>query len=90
MEFDRERSGSRTVSSRSGYVAEQIQKVARLTEETTSPGGHGFDRATGERAAAVSATANAAGRMQALATVMLADLRHGGTAQRRSSPTRST
>ncbi|MFF0160070.1 ATP-binding protein [Streptomyces sp. NPDC005263] len=32
-------------------------------------------RATGERAAAISATANAAGRMQALSTGMLADLR---------------
>ncbi len=32
-------------------------------------------RATSERAAAISATANAAGRMQALATGMLADLR---------------
>lgn len=32
-------------------------------------------QATGERAAAISATANAAGRMQALSTAMLADLR---------------
>lgn len=56
-------------------LAEQhAQEIARLAEET---GGlrTRLDRARAERAAAVSATANAAGRMQALATGMLADLR---------------
>ncbi|MEW2450869.1 ATP-binding protein [Streptomyces parvulus] len=56
-------------------LAEQHgQELARLAEET---GGlrTRLDRARAERAAAVSATANAAGRMQALATGMLADLR---------------
>ncbi|WP_327429635.1 sensor histidine kinase [Streptomyces sp. NBC_01236] len=43
------------------------EENARLTERAR--------RATGDRAAAISATANAAGRMQALATGMLADLR---------------
>ncbi|MDT0609269.1 sensor histidine kinase [Streptomyces lancefieldiae] len=56
-------------------LAEQrAQEVARLTEEAGLLRER-LDRATGERAAAVSATANAAGRMQALATGMLADLR---------------
>ncbi|MFB7656379.1 MULTISPECIES: ATP-binding protein [unclassified Streptomyces] len=56
-------------------LAEQhAQEVARLAEETGRLRSR-LDRARGERAAAVSATANAAGRMQALATGMLADLR---------------
>ncbi|BDD76803.1 ATP-binding protein [Streptomyces violaceoruber] len=56
-------------------LAEQRDReVARLTEETARLG-ELLKQATGERAAAVSATANAAGRMQALATGMLADLR---------------
>ncbi|WP_406170663.1 ATP-binding protein [Streptomyces sp. NBC_00996] len=44
-----------------------FEENARLTERAR--------QATSERAAAISATANAAGRMQALATGMLADLR---------------
>ncbi|MGC9377863.1 ATP-binding protein [Streptomyces sp. MH13] len=56
-------------------LAEQrAQEVARLTEEATRLRTR-LDQANSERAAAVSATANAAGRMQALATGMLADLR---------------
>ncbi|MET9354600.1 ATP-binding protein [Streptomyces sp. NPDC006617] len=56
-------------------LAEQRDReVARLTGETARLGAR-LKQATGERAAAVSATANAAGRMQALATGMLADLR---------------
>ncbi|MFD8535553.1 ATP-binding protein [Streptomyces rubrogriseus] len=56
-------------------LAEQRDReVARLTEESARLGER-LRQATGERAAAVSATANAAGRMQALATGMLADLR---------------
>ncbi|MFF4474659.1 ATP-binding protein [Streptomyces sp. NPDC001599] len=50
------------------------REVARLTGETARLEAR-LKQATGERAAAVSATANAAGRMQALATGMLADLR---------------
>ncbi|WP_217236903.1 sensor histidine kinase [Streptomyces sp. AC555_RSS877] len=52
-------------------LAEERDRLAdensRLSEQ--------FRRATSERAAAISATANAAGRMQAIATGMLADLR---------------
>ncbi|MFI8949896.1 ATP-binding protein [Streptomyces sp. NPDC053750] len=56
-------------------LAEQrAQEVARLTAETARLRER-LEKATGERAAAISATANAAGRMQALATGMLADLR---------------
>ncbi|MFH8441808.1 sensor histidine kinase [Streptomyces sp. NPDC018026] len=56
-------------------LAEQRDReVTRLTEESARLGER-LRQATGERAAAVSATANAAGRMQALATGMLADLR---------------
>lgn len=47
--------------------AELTQENARLTERVR--------QATGDRAAALSAAANAAGRMQALSTGMLADLR---------------
>ncbi|MFF2513508.1 ATP-binding protein [Streptomyces sp. NPDC058086] len=47
--------------------AELSEKNARLTER--------MRRANSDRAAAISATANAAGRMQALSTGMLADLR---------------
>lgn len=50
-----------------GERARLAEENARLTERAR--------RATGDRAAAISATANAAGRMQALATGMLADLR---------------
>ncbi len=47
---------------------------ARLTEENARLAQRAR-QASGDRAAAISATANAAGRMQALATGMLADLR---------------
>ncbi|MGW8869347.1 ATP-binding protein [Streptomyces sp. NPDC055768] len=74
--FDRERE-----QLAAGFEQERIrlaerhaQEVARLAEETGRLRSR-LDRARGERAAAVSATANAAGRMQALATGMLADLR---------------
>ncbi|WP_406330936.1 ATP-binding protein [Streptomyces sp. NBC_00203] len=50
-----------------GERSRLAEENARLTERAR--------RATGDRAAAISATANAAGRMQALATGMLADLR---------------
>ncbi|WP_217139786.1 ATP-binding protein [Streptomyces sp. AC627_RSS907] len=76
VEFDRER-GRLT----DGFEQERVrlaeqrdQEVARLTEEAGRLRAR-LDRADGERAAAVSATANAAARMQALATGMLADLR---------------
>ncbi|MEU8536075.1 ATP-binding protein [Streptomyces parvulus] len=49
-------------------------EAARLAEENEGLRTR-LDRARAERTAAVSATANAAGRMQALATGMLADLR---------------
>ncbi|MET9160834.1 ATP-binding protein [Streptomyces parvulus] len=49
-------------------------ETARLAEENEGLRTR-LDRARAERTAAVSATANAAGRMQALATGMLADLR---------------
>ncbi|XVV33427.1 ATP-binding protein [Streptomyces sp. CA-100214] len=74
--FDRERE-----QLAAGFEQERIrlaerhaQEVARLAEESGLLRSR-LDRARGERAAAVSATANAAGRMQALATGMLADLR---------------
>ncbi|WP_440862269.1 sensor histidine kinase [Streptomyces mutabilis] len=59
---------------RAGLAEQRAREVARLTEEATRLRER-LDRASGERAAAVAATANAAGRMQALATGMLADLR---------------
>ncbi|AXL92558.1 ATP-binding protein [Streptomyces sp. CB09001] len=75
-EFTRER--ERLAEQRDREVArlaeQRDREVARLTEETARLGAR-LEQATGERAAAVSATANAAGRMQALATGMLADLR---------------
>ncbi|MFH8974835.1 ATP-binding protein [Streptomyces sp. NPDC017890] len=75
-EFDREREQLADGFERERVrLAEQrAQEVARLTEETTELRAR-LERANSGRAAAVSATANAAGRMQALATGMLADLR---------------
>ncbi|MFE0805093.1 ATP-binding protein [Streptomyces sp. NPDC058812] len=75
-EFDRERErlADGFEQERVRLAEQRAQEVARLTEEATRLRAL-LDRATGERAAAVSATANAAGRMQALATGMLADLR---------------
>ncbi|MFE9056800.1 ATP-binding protein [Streptomyces mutabilis] len=59
---------------RAGLAEQRAREVARLTEEATRLRAR-LDQASGERAAAVAATANAAGRMQALATGTLADLR---------------
>ncbi|RSN39685.1 ATP-binding protein, partial [Streptomyces sp. WAC 04229] len=74
--FDREREqlAAGFEQERIRLAEQHAQEVARLTEETGRLRSR-LDRARGERAAAVSATANAAGRMQALATGMLADLR---------------
>ncbi|MGW5788617.1 ATP-binding protein [Streptomyces sp. NPDC003757] len=71
---ERERLTDGFAQERARLEYERAQEVARLTEETTRLDAR-LKRATAERAAAVSATANAAGRMQALATGMLADLR---------------
>ncbi|MER7779249.1 ATP-binding protein [Streptomyces sp. NPDC096191] len=74
--FDREREqlAAGFEQERIRLAEQHAQEVARLAEETGRLRSR-LDRARGERAAAVSATANAAGRMQALATGMLADLR---------------
>ncbi|MFD5800089.1 ATP-binding protein [Streptomyces sp. NPDC127020] len=74
--FDREREqlAAGFEQERIRLAEQHAQEIARLTEETGRLRSR-LDRARGERAAAVSATANAAGRMQALATGMLADLR---------------
>ncbi|CAM5568339.1 histidine kinase OS=Streptomyces tendae OX=1932 GN=GUR47_05515 PE=4 SV=1 [Streptomyces tendae] len=71
---ERERLTDGFAQERARLEYERTQEVARLTEETARLDAR-LKRATAERAAAVSATANAAGRMQALATGMLADLR---------------
>ncbi|MDG9728078.1 ATP-binding protein [Streptomyces sp. DH41] len=71
---ERERLGDGFERERVRLVEQRAQEVARLTEETTRLRSR-LERANSGRAAAVSATANAAGRMQALATGMLADLR---------------
>ncbi|WP_395576487.1 ATP-binding protein [Streptomyces sp. BK79] len=75
-EFGREREGLTAgfEQERARLADLRDQEVARLTEDTARLRAR-LDRATGERAAAVAATANAAARMQALATGMLADLR---------------
>jgi signal transduction histidine kinase len=75
-EFGREREGLTAgfEQERARLAELRAQEVARLTEETARLRAR-LDRATGERAAAVAATANTAARMQALATGMLADLR---------------
>ncbi|MFE2051093.1 sensor histidine kinase [Streptomyces sp. NPDC059459] len=75
-EFDRERErlADGFEQERHRLAEQRAQEAARLTEEADRLRAD-LERATGERAAAVSATANAAGRMQALATGMLADLR---------------
>ncbi|MEV5551140.1 ATP-binding protein [Streptomyces sp. NPDC052309] len=75
-EFERERArlAEEFERERARLEDRRAQEAARLTEETARLRER-LDRATRERAAAVSATANAAGRMQALATSMLADLR---------------
>ncbi|MFG3251221.1 sensor histidine kinase [Streptomyces sp. NPDC048187] len=71
---ERERLTDGFAQERARLASERDREVARLTEETARLDAR-LKRATAERAAAVSATANAAGRMQALATGMLADLR---------------
>ncbi|MER7683600.1 ATP-binding protein [Streptomyces sp. NPDC097610] len=55
-------------------IAEERRRFAELAEENTRLTER-TRRAGSDRAAAISATANAAGRMQALSTGMLADLR---------------
>ncbi|MER5533285.1 ATP-binding protein [Streptomyces mirabilis] len=55
-------------------IAEERRRFAELSEENTRLTER-MRRAGSDRAAAISATANAAGRMQALSTGMLADLR---------------
>ncbi|MET7892822.1 ATP-binding protein [Streptomyces mirabilis] len=55
-------------------IAEEQRRFAELAEENTRLTER-MRRAGSDRAAAISATANAAGRMQALSTGMLADLR---------------
>ncbi|MFF2429656.1 sensor histidine kinase [Streptomyces mirabilis] len=55
-------------------IAEERRRFAELAEENTRLTER-LRRAGSDRAAAISATANAAGRMQALSTGMLADLR---------------
>ncbi|MGW1500879.1 ATP-binding protein [Streptomyces mirabilis] len=55
-------------------IAEERRRFAELSEENTRLAER-MRRAGSDRAAAISATANAAGRMQALSTGMLADLR---------------
>ncbi|MFF2127035.1 ATP-binding protein [Streptomyces olivochromogenes] len=55
-------------------IAEERRRFAELSEENTRLTER-TRRANSDRAAAISATANAAGRMQALSTGMLADLR---------------
>ncbi|MEU1532542.1 sensor histidine kinase [Streptomyces fagopyri] len=57
-----------------GDIAEEQRRSAELTEDRKRLAEQ-LRQATGDRAAAISATANAAGRMQALSTAMLADLR---------------
>ena len=59
---------------RARLAQEGSSEQARLAESARQLSAR-LDRAVSERAAAVSATANAAARMQALATGMLADLR---------------
>ncbi|MGW8064068.1 sensor histidine kinase [Streptomyces ziwulingensis] len=71
---ERERLADDAEQERTRLAGQRAQEAARLREETGLLRAR-LERATGERAAAVSATANAAGRMQALATGMLADLR---------------
>ncbi|MFF4712752.1 ATP-binding protein [Streptomyces eurythermus] len=59
---------------RDRLVAEGTRELDRLRRENARLAGE-LEQARRERAAAVSATANVAGRMQALATATLADLR---------------
>lgn len=67
---ERERLTEEFAAERERFAADRARLTARNTEL-----GARARQAAGERAAAISATANAAGRMQALSTGMLADLR---------------
>ncbi|MFE5261639.1 ATP-binding protein [Streptomyces coelicoflavus] len=71
---ERERLTEGFEQERARLAGQRAAETAHLAEESARLGAR-LERATAERAAAVSATANAAGRMQALATGMLADLR---------------
>ncbi|MFJ6071223.1 ATP-binding protein [Streptomyces sp. NPDC093065] len=71
---ERERLTDGFEQERARLAGQRAAETAHLAEESARLGSQ-LKRATAERAAAVSATANAAGRMQALATGMLADLR---------------
>ncbi|MFE7167009.1 sensor histidine kinase [Streptomyces sp. NPDC057616] len=74
LTHERARHAAELTQERVRLTAEFEQDRARLTAENARLTEQAR-RAGHERAAAVSATANAAGRMQALATGMLADLR---------------
>ncbi|MFF0139009.1 ATP-binding protein [Streptomyces sp. NPDC005227] len=67
---ERDRLAEEFGAERDRFAADRARLTARNTELDARA-----RQATGERAAAISATANAAGRMQALSTGMLADLR---------------
>ncbi|OWA01152.1 ATP-binding protein [Streptomyces sp. CS159] len=71
---ERERLTEDFEQERARLAGQRAAETARLAEESARLGAR-LKHAAAERAAAVSATANAAGRMQALATGMLADLR---------------
>lgn len=74
LTHERARADAEIAQERARLSAEFEQERARLTAENARLAERAR-KADHERAAAVSATANAAGRMQALATGMLADLR---------------
>ncbi|MEU8789905.1 ATP-binding protein [Streptomyces sp. NPDC048643] len=67
---ERDRLAAESAAERDRFAADRARLTARNTELDARA-----RQAVGERAAAISATANAAGRMQALSTGMLADLR---------------
>ncbi|MFF0537504.1 ATP-binding protein [Streptomyces coelicoflavus] len=71
---ERERLTEDFEQERARLAGQRAAETARHAEESARLGAR-LKHAAAERAAAVSATANAAGRMQALATGMLADLR---------------
>ncbi|MFG3149398.1 ATP-binding protein [Streptomyces sp. NPDC048243] len=67
---ERDRLAEEAAAERDRFAADRARLTARNAELDARA-----RQAAGERAAAISATANAAGRMQALSTGMLADLR---------------
>ncbi|MFE2823008.1 ATP-binding protein [Streptomyces sp. NPDC059271] len=67
---ERDRLAEESAAERDRFAADRARLTARNAELDARA-----RQAAGERAAAISATANAAGRMQALSTGMLADLR---------------